>query len=211
MFYSTFFLKKNNEMEIKNESFFSKNIYGIGEISIRPIQLDKDIEFLYTWVTKPYAKFWGMLDQSKDEVYKEYAALEKKQFYDVYIGMLNGKPIFLMEKYKASMDSIAKYYKVQENDYGVHVLVAPLEKRIPQLTWYIFTTIIDYSFSLPDVGRIVVEPDISNKKVHVLNTKAGFIYEKKIELPHKTAALAFCTKENYLKAKALYNNSKYSI
>ncbi|CAM1358392.1 conserved hypothetical protein [Tenacibaculum litoreum] len=182
------------------QKVFSKEITGVGIISIRPFQLETDIPMLHSWVTQPYAKYWGMLDKSLDEVYSEYQEIENSPHHHSYIGMLNDTPVFLMEQYKASKDIIANYYDVQENDYGMHVLVAPVEKRMPQFTWYVFSTIIDYFFSLPQIERIVVEPDVNNEKIHVLNKKAGFEYQKEIELPHKKAALAFCTKEMYQSA-----------
>ncbi|WP_417785603.1 GNAT family N-acetyltransferase [Tenacibaculum sp.] len=182
------------------QKVFSKEITGLGVISIRPFQLEIDTPMLHSWVTKPYAKYWGMLDKSLEEVRAEYQEIENSPHHHSYIGMLNDTPVFLMEQYKASKDIIANYYDVQENDYGMHVLVAPVEKRMPQFTWHVFSTIIDYFFSLPQIERIVVEPDVNNDKIHTLNKKAGFEYQKEVELPHKKAALAFCTREMYQSA-----------
>lgn len=183
-----------------NQEVFSKEISGLGVISIRPFQLDIDTPMLYTWVTQSYAKYWGMLDKSLEEVYVEYQEIEKNPDHHSYIGMLNNVPVFLMERYKVSEDIIAKHYDAQESDYGMHILVAPIEKRIPQFTWHVFSTIIDYFFNLPEVERVVVEPDVNNEKIHKLNKKAGFVYQKEIELSYKKAALAFCTEEMYKKA-----------
>lgn len=183
-----------------NQEVFSKEITGLGVISIRPFQVDADTPMLHTWVTQPYAKYWGMLDKSLEEVRAEYQELEENPHHYSYIGMLNNVPVFLMERYKASKDIIASHYYALESDYGMHILVAPIEKRIPQFTWHVFSTIIDYFFSLPQVERVVVEPDVNNKKIHKLNKKAGFIYQKEIDLTYKKAALAFCTKEMYTEA-----------
>ncbi|TCI90378.1 GNAT family N-acetyltransferase [Tenacibaculum sp. M341] len=180
------------------KTVFSRNIEGLGEISIRPIHLASDIETLYSWVTKPYAKYWGMLDQTKEEVKAAYQEIEEDPNHHTYIGELNGNPIFLMERYKASEDVIAEHYEALDDDYGMHILVAPAEKRIPQFTWHVFSTVMHYFFSLDFVNRVVVEPDKNNEKIHVLNKKAGFVYQKEIELPHKTASLAFCTREEFL-------------
>lgn len=182
------------------EVVFTKAINGLGNMSIRPFNLEADIDLLYSWVSQPYAKYWGMLAYTKEQVKADYKEVGNNPNHHVYIGMLNDKPVFLMERYKASEDIIAKHYDALENDYGMHILVAPAEKRIPQFTWHVFSTVMHYFFSLPFVNRVVVEPDKHNKKIHVLNKKAGFVYEKDIELPNKTASLAFCTKESFLKA-----------
>lgn len=183
-----------------NQEVFSKEIAGLGVISIRPFHVDTDSPMLHTWVTQPYAKYWGMLDKSLEEVRAEYQEIEENSNHYTYIGMLNNIPVFLMERYKASTDIIAKHYEAQESDYGMHILVAPIEKRIPQFTWHVFSTTIDYFFSLPQVARVVVEPDVNNEKIHKLNKKAGFVYQKEIDLSYKKAALAFCTEEMYKEA-----------
>lgn len=180
-----------------NQTIFSKTIEGVGELSIRPINLETDIETLHSWVTKPYAKYWGMLTHTIEEVKRSYKEVEENIHHDTYIGMLNDVPVFLMERYKTSEDIISEHYKALDKDYGMHILVAPVEKRITQFTWHVFTTVMDYFFSLKFVSRVVVEPDVNNEKIHVLNKKAGFIYQKEIELPNKTAALAICTRESY--------------
>ncbi len=179
---------------------YSKTIAGLGTITLRPIQLDTDIDFLYDWVSQPYAKYWGMLEQSKEEVKAAYQDLETNVHHHALIGELNKKPIFLTEKYRASNDAIAEHYSAKDDDYGMHILVAPVQKKIPQFTWHVFSFIMDYFFSLPEINRVVVEPDVNNEKIHILNKKAGFVYQKNIELSHKTAALAFCTRNNYVKA-----------
>ncbi|MBU2996781.1 acetyltransferase [Cellulophaga baltica] len=180
-----------------SEVVFKKEIKGLGEISIRPINLENDIDMLYSWVSKPYAKYWGMLEQTKEEVFNEYKKLEDNSHHHTYIGELNKQPIFLMERYKTSEDVIVKHYDALDNDYGMHILVAPAEKKIPKFTWHVFSTVMAYFFSLPFVNRVVVEPDINNEKIHVLNKKAGFVYQKNINLDHKIASLAFCTKEAF--------------
>ena len=46
----------------------------------------------------------------------------------------------------------------------------------------------------------MVEPDARNHKIHQLNKKAGFVFQKVLELPHKKAHLEFCTREDYYNA-----------
>ncbi|WP_298545095.1 GNAT family N-acetyltransferase [uncultured Aquimarina sp.] len=182
---------------------FSRTIENFGTIQLRHLDFEVDIKTIYAWVTNPYAKYWGMLEKSLDEVYSEYTALVSREDYDVFIGVYNGEPVFLMEKYKASTDRIADYYSAKDADYGMHILVAPSEIKITGFTWNVFSTVLEYFFELPYVKRIVVEPDVRNEKIHILNKKAGFIYQKEINLPEKKAALAFCEEIDYRKAKKI--------
>ncbi|WP_202945878.1 GNAT family N-acetyltransferase [Aquimarina agarivorans] len=187
---------------------YSKIIDGFGEIQLRELDLEKDALLLHGWVTMPYAHYWGMQKSTIEEVYKEYEALSQSADHKAFVGMYRNQPIFLMEKYKASENEIAKYYDCSEGDYGMHVLVAPLKRKIPHFTWYIFTTILEYFFSDITIQRIVVEPDVNNDKIHVLNKKAGFRYHSEIQLPHKKAALAFCDRISYNKALVQISNSE---
>ena len=111
------------------------------------------------------------------------------------MGFFNGKPAFLVEFYKAKEDRIGAYYEAGEGDYGFHILMAPVEKRIPDFTFHVFKVIMDFMFSEDKVERLIVEPDARNEKIHVLNKRAGFEYQGVVELPEKTAHLAFCTRE----------------
>ncbi|WP_299183456.1 GNAT family N-acetyltransferase [uncultured Aquimarina sp.] len=187
--------------EISQNIVFSRTIENFGTIHLRHLDFDYDISTIHKWVTKEYATYWGMLESSIEEVRSEYSTLVSRKDYDVFIGVYNGVPIFLMEKYKAATDRISDYYSAKDTDYGMHILVAPSDHKITGFTWNVFTTVLEYFFELPDVERIVVEPDVRNQKIHTLNKKAGFVYQKEIELPEKTAALAFCEPQDYKKAK----------
>ncbi|MCK8228765.1 acetyltransferase, partial [Erwinia amylovora] len=85
----------------------------------------------------------------------------------------------------------------QPGDYGMHLLIAPATHPVHQFSWQVFSTVIDFMFSLPEVKRVVVEPDERNTKIHRLNTRAGFCYQHTIDMGHKPAWLAFCQRENY--------------
>lgn len=198
-------MNKNNNIA---SIVFSRTIDDFGSIHLRQLDLENDMETIYSWVTKPYASYWGMMDKSFDEVYEEYEELVSLAHYQVFIGIYDNEPIFLMEKYKASEDRISAYYEAKDTDYGMHILVAPSNRTIHGFTWNVFSTILEYFFSLPKVDRVVVEPDIRNEKIHKLNKKAGFVYQKEIELPEKRAALAFCEHQDYRNAKKqLYSKS----
>ncbi|WP_299252868.1 GNAT family N-acetyltransferase [uncultured Aquimarina sp.] len=192
-----------NENRTISNLVFSRTIKEFGKIRIHRLDLNKDIAIIHEWVTQSYASYWGMINKTLEEVYSEYRKLVATPNYEVFIGVYKNEPIFLMEKYKASEDRISNYYNVKDTDYGMHILIAPPEKRIHGFTWNIFSTVLEYFFEQPHVGRIVVEPDIRNEKIHKLNKKAGFKYLKEIELPEKKAALAFCELDNYREAKKL--------
>ncbi|MBL6447830.1 acetyltransferase [Fulvivirga sp. 29W222] len=180
------------------EIIFSREMGSIGLVTLSPLNLEEDSPLIHDWVNRDYAKYWMMQDTSLEDVRKEYQRL--LGYSDIFIGTVNGKPSFLMEKYKAADEIIGKYYNIAPGDYGMHILVAPAEQPIQNFTWYVFRFIMTFLFSDDRVERVVVEPDIRNKKIHGLNRRAGFEYESTIKLPHKTACLAFCNREQFRQA-----------
>ncbi|UZO80635.1 GNAT family N-acetyltransferase [Aquimarina sp. ERC-38] len=176
---------------------YTQKIPDLGSIELRPFSLEEDLPMIYKWVTQDYASFWGMQYKSYDEVQGEYITALAKSDYKIFIGLFNGKPSFLLEKYKVSEDRIRNYYQAEAGDYGMHILVAPPVQRIQNFTWTVFKTVVEFFFSQPEVIRMVVEPDINNEKIHRLNKKAGFQYIKEIDLPEKKAGLAICSRQTF--------------
>jgi len=186
------------ENDVATDVVFVKTIPGLGVFELRPIDMENDIPLIHNWVNRDYAVYWEMNGFSVEEVKNTYYnILEKTQ---VYIGVFNGKEAFLLECYDPQNDVVGKYYESQKGDKGMHILVAPSEKVIPNFTWNIFTVILDFIFSDAKSRRIVVEPDARNHKIHLLNKRAGFVFQHVLELPHKKAHLEFCTREDYYKA-----------
>lgn len=185
---------------------FTKYTDGIGRIQMRPFNIEDDLVLIYPWVTHPHAKYWGMQNYTLKQVYMAYSKIQKKLNHEVFIGICNHKPVFLVEKYKVATDRISNYYDAKDSDYGMHILVAPPKEKIHGFTWDIFSTVMDFFFSYVGISRVVVEPDINNKKIHVLNNKAGFRYIKQITFPEKQAHLAICTREDYKTAKTQLGN-----
>jgi hypothetical protein len=186
------------ENDVITDVVFVKTIPGLGVFELRPIDMENDIHLIHNWVNRDYAVYWEMNGFSVEEVRSTYYnILEKTQ---VYMGVFNGKVAFLLECYDPQNDIVGKYYQSQKGDKGMHILVAPSEKPIPNFTWNIFTVILDFIFSDAKSQRIVVEPDARNHKIHLLNKRAGFVFQHVLELPHKKAHLEFCTREDYYKA-----------
>lgn len=186
------------ENDVAVDVVFVKTIPGLGVFELRPIDMENDIKLIHNWVNRDYAVYWEMNGFSEEEVKNTYYnILEKTQ---VYMGIFNGEIAFLLECYDPQNDIVGKYYQSQKGDKGMHILVAPSEKPIPNFTWSIFTVILDFIFSDAKSQRIVVEPDARNHKIHLLNKRAGFVFQHVLELPHKKAHLEFCTREDYYKA-----------
>lgn len=185
------------------ESIFNKTFPNKNDISFRPFEIVNDASIIHEWVNMPYAIYWGMIGTSLEEfkvAYNKILSSETK----VYIGEIQGQQKVLIEKYNANKE-LNKYYEADQGDIGMHILIGPPIVLIHNFTWKVFSSVIEFIFLDETVERIVVEPDIRNEKIHVLNKKAGFQYQKEIQLPHKKAWLATCTREQF--SEALKKNS----
>ncbi len=176
---------------------------SVGELSLRPFDLAADIQILHSWVSLPYAEFWGLNGATIEEVKQNYHDILNDGHSQVFLGHIDGNAKFLLELYNPQHEAVGKHYDVQVGDLGMHILIAPAEKKISNFTFDIFSYIMDYMFSLPQTRRIVVEPDSNNHKVHQINKRAGFQHVKEIDLGHKKAYLGFCTRLQFGASKSL--------
>jgi RimJ/RimL family protein N-acetyltransferase len=179
---------------------YRRFVAGIGTLSLRPFDLTEDVTTLHSWVTQPYARYWGLLNASVEDVHAEYLRIERTGHHRAFLGEHDGRPAFLMERYEPSYDAVGTRYDVAPGDIGMHVLVAPPQLRIPGFTGAIFETILDSLFTDPLVDRIVVEPDVRNTKIQALNERIGFRKHSIVDLPGKRAWLSFCTRDQYAEA-----------
>jgi hypothetical protein len=163
-----------------------------------------DAPLLHSWVSQPYASFWGMLSVTVDGVVEEYSKIQATGHHHALLGINDdGVPAFLMEEYLPAVSPLAEVYAVQEGDIGMHLLVAPPSgDPKPGYTAAVMDAVLERLFEKPGVERVVVEPDAGNSKIQVLNERLGFQPAGVVTLPDKEALLSFCTRQDYLAASA---------
>lgn len=186
-----------NTLQNTHNILFDKEINDFGSISIRLMDLDLDLPLLYDWFQKDYAKYWGLQGKTLEETKAEYLKITAPTHTDAFVGFLDGHMAFLLERYDPAQDLIGKYYKVQPQDCGIHLMVAPVRQPKHNFTWHVFSAVMEFVFSDSSVRRVIVEPDIRNEKMFVLCKRIGFTNGPVVVLPHKTARLGFCTKSQF--------------
>lgn len=182
-------------------SIFGKTVPGIGELGLEPLQVAQHAAIVHTWLTHDHARFWGMQWMARADVERFYTDMAASSEADAWLGRHDGEPMFLVECYDPAADPIGRHYDVRTGDRGMHILLAPSNRRISGFSRAVFDLVMDFLFSDAAVERVVVEPDIENDRIHELNQRAGFVYERRVKLPEKTAALAFCTRAQYRAAQ----------
>ncbi|MFF7866069.1 GNAT family N-acetyltransferase [Streptomyces qaidamensis] len=176
---------------------------GIGTLTVRPLDPLRDAELLHSWVTHPKAAYWMMQDAKLQDVEREYMRIAAHEHHHAYLGLHEGRPAFLMEKYDPRYVELEGLYDPEPGDVGMHFLVAPTDRPIHGFTKAVITAVMDELFADPRTRRVVVEPDVSNKAVHALNEAVGFVPEREIDKPEKRALLSFCTRAQFLAARGV--------
>ncbi|WP_351228827.1 GNAT family N-acetyltransferase [Streptomyces sp. NPDC002133] len=178
---------------------------ALGTFTFRPVdpsptsggETPSDAELLHGWITHPKAAFWMMQDAELHDVEREYMAIAAAEHHHAFLGLHDGEPAFLMERYDPSKVELVGLYEPLPGDVGMHFLVAPTDTPVHGFTRAVIIAVMRELFADPATRRVVVEPDVSNKAVHALNEAVGFVPEREIQKPEKKALLSFCTREQF--------------
>jgi RimJ/RimL family protein N-acetyltransferase len=169
--------------------------------TFRCVEATADAPLIHSWVTRPYASFWGMQSATVEDVVEEYSKIQSSGHHHALLGLDGGVPAFLMEEYLPARSPLNQAYAVQPGDIGMHLLVAPPEKPRRGFTADVMEAVLDRLFLKPGVDRVVVEPDARNTKIQALNSRLGFRPAGVVTLPDKEALLSFCTQADFQSAR----------
>ncbi|MEU7299216.1 GNAT family N-acetyltransferase [Streptomyces sp. NPDC007189] len=168
--------------------------------TFRPVDPSEDAGLLHSWVTHPKAVFWMMRDATPEDVERAYREIAADEHHHALLGLRDGEPVFLMERYDPAHRELAGLYEARPGDVGMHFLTPATDSPVHGFTRSVITAVLAHLFEDPAVRRVVVEPDVRNTAVHALNEAVGFVPEREIVKPEKRALLSFCTRERFLAA-----------
>ncbi|MER6953916.1 MULTISPECIES: GNAT family N-acetyltransferase [unclassified Streptomyces] len=171
--------------------------------TFRPLDPLSDAELLHSWLTHPKAAYWMMQDAEPVDVERAYMDIAADPHQLALLGLRDGVPVFLMERYDPVHRELVGLYEPLPGDVGMHFLTPATDTPVHGFTRAVITAVMAHLFEDPTVRRVVVEPDVSNTAVHALNEAVGFVPEREIQKPEKTALLSFCTRESFLAATAV--------
>ncbi|MFF0512667.1 GNAT family N-acetyltransferase [Streptomyces sp. NPDC004250] len=172
----------------------------IGALTLRPLDPLRDAGLLHGWLTHPKSAFWMMQEAKLVDVERAYMDVAADPHQDAFIGLHDGVPAFLMERYDPVHRELTGLYEPEPGDVGMHFLVAPTDRPVHGFTRAVITAVMTELFADPATARVVVEPDVANKAVHALNAAVGFVPEREIQKPEKKALLSLCTRDQFEKA-----------
>jgi siderophore synthetase component/RimJ/RimL family protein N-acetyltransferase len=176
---------------------FRKNFPEKGiEVTLRPFDLDRDLELVHNWFNQEHTKQFWKMDGPIRQLEAFYIMLMDSDHSHSFIGEINGVPTFTIEPYWPMRDAVGKYYDALPSDYGAHLLISETEKD-KKFTMECARSLMEFVFSQPEVGKCIGEADVNAKAMHMLVTRLGFKLQKVMPMPHKTANLTFCTRQWY--------------
>lgn len=184
----------------RRAAVYEQVIDGFGTIRLVPVDPAADIDLIYEWVTQERAKFWGMLDADRDRVLEIYTYLDGLSTHHAYLVHRDDRPIALFQTYEPAHDPVGERYDVQSGDFGVHLLIGPMDGPAePGFTGHLVTALLTFALADPGHKRIVAEPDVRNDKAIARLLRIGFELGPEIDLPDKRARLLFLSKDAFFR------------
>jgi len=136
-----------------------------------------------------------MTGHSRRQVRETYEFIDELESHHAYLMELAGEPVGIFQTYEPAADPIRDHYPVRDGDFGIHLFLAPAETPTPGFTGSVFGALLRFVFAEPSRRRIVIEPDVRNEKALRRWERLGFAFGEQVEMPHKTAQLAFLSRE----------------
>ncbi|GHE55802.1 acetyltransferase [Streptomyces longispororuber] len=170
---------------------------GAGTLTLRALDPFTDTELVHSWVTHPKAPHWQRRDAKLHHVEREYMGIAASEHHHAYLGLLDGEPAFLMERYDPLRAAPVDLYEPEPGDVGLHVLLAPDHETVPDFAETVLATALEYVFADPAAQRVVVESDAADTQARRRYEAVGFVPECETGTPDGLALLSFCARERF--------------
>lgn len=179
------------------DSVYEESLPGLGRLRLLALIPEADADLVHSWVKEERARFWGMRDLSRDEVRDIYLFVDSLETHHAYLISLEDQAVGLFQTYEPLEDPVSEAYDARPADTGLHLLLAPAERPVPNFTPTLIGGLIRFLLSDPAKDRVVAEPDARNSKVIQRLQGCGFEPGPKVQLAEKEAQLVFLTRERF--------------
>lgn len=166
-------------------------------LSFRSLDLNADLSLLHGWVNMDYTRTFWQMRGSIGLLRACYQCIQQNPFAHSFIGLYEQLPVCQFDIYQVSADELAAHVDHGQLDSGFHLLMAPREQPVHQLTLTLVQAFLDFYFSHPGSGKMFAEPDIQNAKSIELLEKSGFTRIKTVDMSYKTAHVYSLTKTQF--------------
>ena len=172
-------------------SFLSSGL----RFAVRPLCVASDVPVLFKWMSQEYAGPLLTRSHPPQELEESYASMIESDFAQPFMGLVNDVPVCQMDIYRMQQDVLSLSFPARPGDYGLQLVVAPLAVQDNMLV--LIRTCLEYFFSFPEVGRIIVNIEEGNEYHRQLFRKAGFRSFCDIRTGYRSSSLYGCTSNHF--------------
>jgi hypothetical protein len=160
---------------------------GQGGLSLQKMNPEIDLPLLFDWVNQPYAiPFWQM-NGSYQQLSDAFITMEQSHGNLSLACYLHGGLVCQLDVYDPFNDPVKDCYSPIKGDMGIHLLVAPGKKPVPEFTAKLLYFLLECLFRHSGILRVIGEPDEANEGANRLLQKLSFQFQRVIHLPSKKA------------------------
>ncbi|QDQ11681.1 GNAT family N-acetyltransferase [Streptomyces spectabilis] len=168
-----------------------------GTLALRPLDPFTDAQLIHPWMTHPRSVFWPLWGARLHEVERAYMHVAAEEHHDAFVGLRDGEPAFLVERYDPRHVEPADGYEPEPGDVGLRFLVAPGADGVAGFGRAALTTVLEHLFADPRTVRVVVGTDVADHAARELHEVVGFVPGYEVDGPEGRALLGFCTRERF--------------
>lgn len=176
---------------------YEEDLPGLGRLRLLRLAPEQDADLVHSWVREERARFWGMNGWSRDEVRDVYAFLDSLDTHHGFLMTVAGEPAGVFQTYEPLHDPVGEVYPARAGDAGIHLLLAPAARTVPNFTATLLSGLVRFVLSDPAKDRVVAEPDARNAKAIGRFTSFGFETGPRVQLAEKEAQLVFLSREAF--------------
>jgi acetyl CoA:N6-hydroxylysine acetyl transferase len=167
-------------------------------VSLRSLDLDLDLAMICDWMNRDYSRRFWQMTGSKCQIENTYSDILNNPACHSFIGLLNEKPVCLVDIYLLSADELSAHVAPDTHDAGMHFHMAPVTRPVHGLSLFMMRSCLNYYFNFPEAERMYGEPDAENIKANRLVQTAGFEFIKPVTMSSKRANLWVYTRKHFL-------------
>jgi lysine N-acyltransferase len=156
----------------------------------------RDLDLVHRWMQSPHvAAFWHQAWPRERWEEELRGQLSGRHSLPVLVSRAGGDPVIYLEVYRAARDVVAKVYPARPHDLGLHVAVGELSMTDQGLVRGLLPVLTAALFEAdPRCTRVLLEPDVRNRRAIASFTAGGFAPVGEVLLPDKVALLMVRTR-----------------
>jgi lysine N-acyltransferase len=156
----------------------------------------RDLDLVHRWMQAPHvAAFWHQAWPRERWEEELRGQLSGRHSLPVLVSRAGGDPVIYLEVYRAARDVVAKVYPARPHDLGLHVAVGELSMTDQGLVRGLLPVLTAALFEAdPRCTRVLLEPDVRNRRAIASFTAGGFAPVGEVLLPDKVALLMVRTR-----------------